>query len=239
MPRSFIVFILLFGAVSLFGFGCKERGTAGLPGIIPSNPPKKEEPFIPKQGGTEKGIAPEIVKIRQTLTNLAKAKSYQADITLPSASGSATGRLLYAKNRGILASLQTAATQSELYVSANGDTTFVRYATNSWTAVPNTEESQQLREQLKAAFFFNETGGNTLTIRDSATLLGVDEDPKGCTLYKIKQTFYVPDIVTEHIELCLTSSYPLFVRLVRSSGTTIINYSRIDEASILAEPPVK
>ncbi len=238
MHRSFLTLCFLLGTCSLVGFGCKERGTASLPGISPSTPPRAEVPFVPKQGGVEKGIAPEIVTIRQILTNLNKAQSYQADLQLPASSGSAVGRLLYAKNRGMLASLQSGESRSELYLSASDDTAFVRYATNSWSNVPKDEEGQGVRAQLKSAFFFDDTGGNSLLIRDSATVINTKEDPRGCTLYTLKQTFYVPDTITEQIELCLTSAYPVYIRLVRPAGTSIIQYSRIDDPSILTQSPV-
>ena len=240
MPRApFFLSMLLVGC-SLFGFGCKHRvptpiPTPQPPAVAPNpenEPPKKTKPPQP-----ESEASPDIKALRQILSNLQKAKRYRITASVPSTSGSASGVLLFSKDRGMLAQLTTLDTRSELFIK---DTSlWVRYATTSWQSVPDSKESRNIIEQMKTTFGVNNDGTSSIFLRDAAEVVEKVADRSGCTLYKVRQTFYVPVDRVQNIELCVTSAYPMSIRLNDGGQITSINYDQFDDDSILATSPIK
>ncbi len=241
MSRSFAVLCFLLGTFSLFGFGCKERGTARLPGALPATtsvPRPAPVPPVLKSGGVEKGTDPDLLQLEQTLDNLAKTDSYQLDVRLPaSGGGTGQGRLLYAKNRGIHATLTNDGISTQLY--AHQGTLQVKYSTSSWSMVPPGDEAESVETMIRQAFFSSESGANTLILTGNAQILKKEQDPEGCTLYQLQQQFFVPTTVTERFDICVSGNYPKYIRYVRPEGTSTLTYSRLNDGDILAESPLK
>lgn len=240
MSRSFAVLCLLLGTFSLVGFGCKERGTASLPGRTTSQGQTNTTPPPPpvlKTGGVEKGTDPVLLQIQQALNNLAKTESYQLDVQIPSRGSQSTGRLFYAKQGGIHATLISEGVSTQLY--GNNNALWVKYATTSWSAVPPGEERTSIETMLKQAFFSSETGANTLVLTGNARISKEEQDPSGCTLYTIEQTFFVPTTITERFAVCLAGGQPTSIRYIRPEGTTVIQYSRVNDPSILVKSPLE
>jgi hypothetical protein len=126
---------------------------------------------------------------------------------------------------------------TQLY--GNNNALWVKYATTSWSAVPPGGERTSIETMLKQAFFSSETGANTLVLTGNARITKEEQDPSGCTLYTIEQTFFVPTTVTERFAVCLAGGQPTSIRYIRPEGTTVIQYSRVNDPSILAKSPLE
>ena len=238
MKRSLALFGTLIGACSLMGFGCRNRPLQNylVPGqaSAPSAPIISTVPYIKKSTGDKKA-SPEIVLLRQVLSNLAKASSYHSHINSPMNNGNITAELFYSTQNGIQAVLHTDGGDSQLYV--HGPAVFVKYVTSTWQDVSHSDEGTSARTQLNQSLLVNTDGTSKLLLRDSAKVLSTTEDPSGCKLYVVEQKYYSPTTITQHFEICVQNTYPIRIKSVSADGTVEITYDHFNDPSILSTPP--
>ncbi len=238
---SFFLLLMLCGW-SVLGFGCKPRdqvsgtGPGGAAFVIPETPRTPPPPYIPKGKGDQ---APEkqVIELRQVLANLERAKSYRSRIRTPLSSGNLLAELLFSRTRGLHGTLQTGGMNSELLIE--GRSVFVRYGTSTWQDVSGSEEAQTARTQLYESLLVNENGTSRVLLRDSAKVTSIKDDPEGCKLYTVEQSFFQPEVFVQTIELCVKNTYPSRIKSTTPQGVIEITYDRFDDEGILAVSPRK
>lgn len=240
MRRSLIGLSLALCGLSALGFGCKNQEQpildAAPGGVTLSAPEALQAPYVPKRKGNAT-VPPEIVKLRQVLTNLAQAESYHGRIRTPASNGNRLAEMEYSKKNGLHAILQAEGATSELYLT--GPLIYVRYATSSWENISATEEGQATRAQLPQSLLANSDGTSTIMLRDSAKVVSTKEDPSGCTSYTVEQTFYQPQQFKQTIEICVQDAFPVRIKNTTPEGLVEMTLDRFNDPSILATSPVK
>lgn len=239
MRRPPLSLLLPLVLLPLLGFGCKERRSDEAffaPGGLAFAPPPKREPYVSKKT-KEDTAAREVVELRQILANLQRAQSYRSRIRTPASNGNVAAELLFSKRNGLHGILQLAdGNRSELFL--RNQTIFVRYGSSTWENITGDAEAATIRDQLADTLFVNEDGTSGLLLRDSAKLTSIKDDPAGCKLYALEQTFFQPEKLTQKLEICTKNGYPARIKSVTPQGTVEISYDRFDDAGILAEAPV-
>ncbi|MBP7006112.1 hypothetical protein KBB27_03255 [Patescibacteria group bacterium] len=240
MRRSLIGFSVALLGLSLLGFGCKNRETRltdiAPGGVALSAPDALQAPYIPKRKGAAI-IPPEIVNLRQVLTNLAQADSYHSRIRTPASNGNKLAEIEYSKKNGLRATLQTGENSSEIYLT--GPLVYVRYATSTWQNISATEEGQAARTQLSQSLLANSDGTSTIVLRDSAKVVSTKDDPSGCKSYTIEQTYFQPEQFKQTIEICVQNTFPVRIKNTTPDNMVEISFDRFNDPSILSTSPIK
>lgn len=240
MRRASFLLLLMLCSWSVLGFGCKPRdqvsgtGPGGATFALPETPRIPEPVYVPKGKG-DQGPEKEVVELRQVLANLERAKSYRSRIRTPLSNGNLMAELLFSRSRGLHGILQAGGVNSELLMENNS--VFVRYGTSTWQDVSGSEEAQTARTQLSESLLVNENGTSRVLLRDSARVTSIKDDPEGCKLYTIEQSFFQPQVFTQTLELCVKNTYPVRIKSTTPQGTIEITYDRFDDEGVLAVSP--
>lgn len=226
---SIVTCASLIASLLLFGFGCRKTNTIDTESLRESpsivKPTKKidippKPPTKPRSAYTEHAPAPEIFYIRQAWRELVGIDTFRARFTLPSASGNVTGSMEYSRDEGVHAEMNLGKQgTSELYI-LYGDVYF-RSNSSTWENVTNTPDGDKLAQFFRIAFP-GKNSTSTIFISDSATILEIKDDPRGCKQYSYSE--FSAERGKEVSRLCIKNNLPMIMNKVYPDGETEIVY---------------
>lgn len=238
MTRSFPILILV-GCLALMGLGCRRPGTARQPintQVIPTakESPKPFDPNAPRPTDTE-GPSTEGLLARKALQNLALAKTYRANMVVPTPSGTVKASADVNRDQGIMGRLEVPSNQgmlsSEIYIS--GQTVLFRQGTTTWSNISNSNEGRQFVTLFQNALAPNGTDVSRI-VSDNTRTIEVKEDASGCMLYTLSQVNAAGK--RNPYQICIRNDIPTYLSLETTAGILTINYTDVNGSVEIKRP---
>ncbi len=237
--KRLIPSLVLTGALALTGFGCRPPNAqqAAAPSTVSGTPTPSTPTFDPNAPWPKdsEGPSAEGLIARQALRNLAIAKTYRADMEVPTTQGTVKASADVNKDQGILGRLEVPTPQgqliSEVYIS--GQVILFRQGTTTWSDISKTPDGTSLSNLFQNALAPNGTDVSAI-VANSARTVDISDDPQGCKRYTLTQV--ADDGQRFPYRICIKNDLPVYLTLATGAGNMTISYKDINGAVEVKKP---
>lgn len=173
-------------------------------------------------------MTPDVLLLREAFRNLARAKSFRANLILPAGTGQSQptqGEIIFDHEKGLRGKIIISPTiKSDLLLLK--ETVYFRSGTSTWQDITNTAEADRLQHFFRVAFP-GEMRPNQVFVSDSARVLEVKDDPLGCKRYTFDEI--MPNGEREQTMTCLQNNVPIYIINQYAEGSTEVRYRDLNQ----------
>ncbi|HEU0051407.1 MAG TPA: hypothetical protein VFQ60_05135 [Patescibacteria group bacterium] len=239
--HSFLLLICSLVLLSAFGFGCKKtppptQHNSYLDDITPltrmvgSKPKQTTQPQAPQPAPVpQKAPDQNLIALKQAVQQFGSVKSFRASLVIPTAAGSVTGTVEFARGTGLHGMLNLPeAIVTEIYLL--GNSVLFRANTSTWTDLSGTTEGKQVADLFQNAFSVSD-GNADITIPADAQIIGTGTDPSGCRLF-----IYAARSQAGTTQVCVKNGLPIRFLSQAPLGNVEVSYRDFNQPIRIQSP---